>query len=114
MRKVVFEFANYAFAHELKHYNDHTQNDIPNFPFYDYFYQIINVEIEKLDVPKPILVSWLKGEDNAKAKLELENIPDISSIRNQFGNGDAKYPKINFYYFQSKELYHRGEIKKSK
>lgn len=71
------------------------------FQLYDELYHIINAEIEKFQLPKPVLVSWLTDEDKEIAKVELENrqLPDISSICDCFANVHADYPKVNFNYF---------------
>lgn len=57
--------------------------------------------MEKSELPKPILVSWLKDEDVEKAKEELATTPNISSIKNQFEEIDANYPEVHFDYFHS-------------
>lgn len=67
--------------------------------FYDQFYDVINGEIGKFKVAKPVLVSWLEKKDLEKAKSELRNIPKISDIKDHFEKPDAKYPKVHFDYF---------------
>lgn len=71
------------------------------FPFYDDMFRIINEEIDKFELPKPVFVSWLTDAEREKAKKELERkqLPDISSIKNRFENVHAEYPEVDFNYF---------------
>lgn len=68
---------------------------------YDHLFQIISEEIAKLDLSKPVLVSWLTDEQRKEAIAELESspTPDISSIKDPVVMLDAEYPEINFNYF---------------
>lgn len=71
------------------------------FPLYDELYGIINEEIGKLKLPKPVLVSWLTIGEKNKAKNELNKNPrpNISSIKDRFEMADAEYPEVIFDYF---------------
>lgn len=73
--------------------------DPTGFPFYDELYQIISEEIDKFQLSKPVLVSWLTDEDRVIAKEEIKQLPNISTIEEQFENVDAEYPDVNYNYF---------------
>lgn len=113
MRRVYIEFAEHAFGGETENHLTRTCGVASNEgeakvvhthtaqkkPFYDRVYDIINEEIARFEVPTPNLVSWVKGQDLKRAKLDAANIPDISSIEDRFENTDAKYPEVHFDYF---------------
>lgn len=72
------------------------------FGFYDRFYQNIKEEMTILGLPGPALVSWLKKEERQEAMKEFALIPKISSIEDQFQTFEAKYPDVDFEYFNPK------------
>lgn len=110
------EFAKYAFGDEIENHPVHTHGAACNGrkckmvqtltaqpkPFYDQINDIINEEIAKLGVPKPYAVSWLEETKEVKKKAieDAANTPDISSIKNRFEQADAKYPQVEFDYFE--------------
>lgn len=73
--------------------------DTSGFLHYDELYQIITENIDKFNLPTPVLVSWLTGEERDKVKEEIEQLPDISTIKDQFENINAEYPEVNYNYF---------------
>lgn len=111
LKRVLNAYVNYAFEDQINEHpsEDEGKNknchghDAPRFTIYDQLYQIINEELENLDLPKPVLVSWLNEEDVEKAINELATAPNISSIKNQYEEIDANYPEVHFDYFQPKE-----------
>lgn len=88
--------ASYAFD------NNEIKNGNTVFAFYDRFYQNVENVMTKLEISMSALVSWLKEGQKEEAKLELANIPKMSSIIGQFQNVGAKYPKIKPNYFKLK------------
>lgn len=68
-------------------------------PNYDYFYKLVNDEINKFDLPKPIIFSWLKSSEQRKlaiADLKEHPAPNISNIKIP---SSWKYDEPDFYYF---------------
>lgn len=96
VRGLLKEMATYAFDNEIKDGNT-------VFTFYERFYQNVERVMTELQIPRSALVSWLVEDEMKEAeKLELANIPEISSIKDQFQNVGAKYPEVKPNYFKLK------------
>lgn len=101
MRRVFVEFAKHVFSEKIEKNDLRTLGD-SGIPFYDRMHKIISDDIGKLNLPKPVLVSWLTDVEKKKAQKELKNYqsPDIASLKDSFEKVDHKYPKVDFDYFK--------------
>lgn len=101
LQRVFVEFSRHVFSEKMKGNISRTLGD-SSIPFYDRMYNIITEDIEKYKLPKPVLFSWMTGDQMKEAEKELKNkpLPDIASIKDCFAQSDYKYPKANFTYFQ--------------
>lgn len=66
-------------------------------PNYNGLFKMINEEIDKCDVPKPAIVSWLTPDDRINAKNKPTK--SIETIKNPVEMNHFKYRKANFHYF---------------
>lgn len=64
-------------------------------------YQTINREIEKFQLPKPVLVSWLSKEANKRGKEEstADVVACISSINDPLKMTETNYREVKPNYF---------------
>lgn len=101
------QFAYNTFHNEFNLWPNIGNNELINlhnsteFPLYDEMYRIIDEEIAKFGLPKPVLVSWLtkKEKETAKDELNKNPLPNISSIKDRFEKTNTKYPNVKFDYF---------------
>lgn len=98
MKELLKEMATYAFDNKIKNGNT-------VFAFYDRFYQNVDKAMTKLQISTSSLVSWLKEGQKEEANIELANIPEISSIGDQFQNANVPQVKPNYFKLKYPQCY---------
>lgn len=77
-------------------------DDKKKFPDYNHWYKLVNDEIAKFDLPKPIMFSWLTNEER-KAIIDLGEhlVQDITKIDDPSKKvfTTMKYPDVKRDYF---------------
>lgn len=96
MKIVLVQLAKYLFESTNNLLNGENELSI-----YDQFYKLINNEIGKFKLPKPVLVSWLSREAKQKGKEESTDdaMTIISSIKDPLKMSDVNYPEVKPNYF---------------
>lgn len=105
LRKIFIQLAHHIFDDGSKCTNKSTVfcgDDKKKIPDYNHWYRLVNDEIKKFDLPKPIIFSWLT-HDQRKAiiDLEVELTPDITNIDDPSKKDftTMKYPDVKREYF---------------
>lgn len=103
LRRIFIEFAGFVLEDKIQSKNKQDKE-----LFYDYFDRIIREEIEKLNPPKPVLVSWLSSDQRNAAIQQLQHESQTksaistSSIKNPFALAKIEYPPVNYLHFFKK------------
>lgn len=105
LRKIFIQLAEHIFDDGAKRTNKSTifcGDDKKKIPHYNHWYRLVNDEIEKFDLPKPIMFSWLTNKQR-QAVMDLgEHLtPDITNIDDPSEKDftTMKYPDVKLEHF---------------